>query len=92
MAPSAESDGAPRVAAVLRPAVRLLHDESSTVDVQVRLMSDGRLRRYARQKYATINGRLWSLWSLWQEFIQGVRSTSSLLRAASRLQLPNWLA
>jgi len=89
VAPSAESDGAPRVAAVLRPAVRLLHDESSTVDVQVRLMSDGRLRRYARQKYATINGRLWSLW---QEFIQGVRSTSSLLRAASRLQLPNWLA
>jgi len=69
--------------------LRLLHDESSTVDVQlVRLMSDGRLRRYARLKYVTINGRLWSLW---QEFIQGVRSTSSLLRA-SRLQLPNLLA
>jgi len=69
--------------------VRLLHDESSTVSVQVHLMSDGRLRRYARRKYTTLNGRLLKLW---KEYSDGERSASSLLRAASRLQLPNWLA
>ena len=66
--------------------IRLLHDEAETVSLQVRLMSDGRLRRYARRRYTTVNGRLWDLWT---QYADGKRSASSLLRAASRLQLQN---
>ena len=66
--------------------LRLLHAEAQTVGHQVRLLSDGRLRRYARKKYTDINGRLWKLW---EQYASGERTTSSLLRAASHLQLPN---
>ena len=66
--------------------IKLLNDEAEIVGLQVRLLSDGRLRRYARRTATTVNGRLWKLW---QSFGAGERSTASLLRAASRLQLPN---
>ena len=70
--------------------VKLLHEEASVVSLSVRLLSEGRLRRYARSKYTTVNGRLQSLWD---KFQAGERSTSSLLRACARMQLPiGWLA
>ena len=66
--------------------VRVLHEEASMVSLQVRLLSDGKLRRQSRKKYRELNGRLLTLW---REYAAGERTTSSLLRAASRLQLPN---
>jgi len=66
--------------------VRVLHEEASLVSRQVRLLSDGKLRRQSRKKYRELNGRLLTLW---REYAAGERTTSSLLRAASRLQLPN---
>lgn len=65
--------------------VRLLQDEAKAVHLQLRLLSAGKLRRYGRKKYTAVNGRLWKLWD---EYAAGQRTTSSLLRAASRLQLP----
>jgi len=64
--------------------VRVLHAEAHDVGQQVRLLSDA--RSYARKKYSDINGRLWKLW---EEYAGNERTTASLLRAASRLQLPN---
>ena len=63
-----------------------LAKEKKTRDsLQVPLLSDGKLRRQSRKKYRELNGRLLTLW---REYAAGERTTSSLLRAASRLQLP----
>ena len=69
--------------------IRLLYAEASVATLQARLVSEGRLRRHSRKKYATIDSRLWGLWD---EYAAGNISTSRLLRSASRLQLPNWMA
>lgn len=66
--------------------IRLLHDESGVASLQARLLSEGRLRRHCREKFASIDRRLWALWDDYQA---GKISTSSLLRSASRLQVHN---
>lgn len=65
--------------------IALLHDEAKVVQLQLRLLSENKLRKRARRKYAEINGKLWKLWG---EFAAGTRTTSSMLRAAAHLQLP----
>ena len=69
--------------------IRLLQDESEMVQLQMRLMSDGQLFRYLRRKYVDINNHLWRLW---EQYAAGSYSVSRLLRAACRLQFPNWMA
>jgi len=66
--------------------VRLLHDETGVASLQARLLSEGRLRRHSRKKFALIDCQLWTLWD---EYQAGTISTSSLLHAASRLQVHN---
>jgi len=67
--------------------LKLLHGEATYIGLQVRLLSAGKLQQHARKKYRSLNGRLQKLWD---ELSAGDRSTSSFLRAASHLQLPNW--
>jgi hypothetical protein len=69
--------------------VRLLYAEASVASLQARLLSEGSLRRHSRKKYTVIDSRLWELWD---RYSSGAISTSRLLRSASRLQLPNWMA
>ena len=65
--------------------IRLLHEESSYVTVQILLLSEGKLRRYQRRKYANINDKLMELWS---QYERHEITTSRLLRSCSRLTLP----
>ena len=69
--------------------VVLLHDEACRVRLTVRLLSENRLRKYARRKYSSLTNRLLQLWDSYES---GEVTTSGLLRAASHLQLPNFLA
>ena len=65
--------------------IKLLFDESQYVAVQIRLLSEGKVARYARTKYAAINERLADLW---ERYERKDISTSRLLRSCSRLSLP----
>jgi len=56
--------------------------------VMAKTILHARLRRYARNKFSDINGRLWQLWEL-EEYAPDERTTASPLRATNRLQLPN---
>ena len=60
--------------------VKLLHDEAKLVSIQVRLLSDGKVLRYQKQKYRKQHGQLVNLW---EEFSNGQRSAKNLLRAVS---------
>jgi hypothetical protein len=68
--------------------IKLLHDEAQHARLQVRLLSEGRLRRHVRRNVMSVNGRLQALWD---SYDAGDVSTSTFLRRAARLQLPNWL-
>ena len=68
--------------------IKLLHDEAQHARLQVRLLSEGRLRRHVRRNVMSVNGRLQALWD---GYDAGDVSTSTFLRRAARLQLPNWL-
>lgn len=60
--------------------VKLLHDEAKLVSIQVRLLSDGKVLRYQKQKYRKQHGQLVNLR---EEFSNGQRSAKNLLRAVS---------
>jgi hypothetical protein len=68
--------------------IKLLHDEAQHARLQVRLLSERRLRRHVRRNVMSVNGRLQALWD---SYDAGDVSTSTFLRRAARLQLPNWL-
>ena len=65
--------------------IRLLHEESSYVAVQILLLSEGRLKRYQRKRYAAINTKLMELWTQYENHEV---TTSRLLRSCARLTLP----
>ena len=65
--------------------IRLLNEESLFASLQVKLLSEGKVLKYKRRKYTDINCKLALLW---EEYEEGRRSTSSLLRKCSHLQLP----
>ena len=62
--------------------VPLLHQESQLVTLQLRLVKEGKLRRYQRKRTTTTEGKLFKLWELYES---GEISTSSLLRKCSKL-------
>lgn len=62
--------------------VPLLHHESQLVTLQLRLVREGKLRRYKRKRTTTTEGKLFKLW---ESYETGEISTSSLLRKCSRL-------
>ncbi|KAJ8021616.1 hypothetical protein HOLleu_38868 [Holothuria leucospilota] len=60
----------------------VLHDAAKFVQVQVLLVSEGKLRRLRRRRMQTLEARLFRYWG---EFEDGARSTDRLLRACARL-------
>lgn len=63
----------------------VLHEEAQYVSVQAMLVSEDRLRRYQKSKYADVQGRLQDFWS---QYAAGEMTTSRLLRKASYLFAP----
>ena len=62
--------------------IQLLHKESSLVSLQIRLVSERRLRRHQRTTYKNLQKRLFSLW---HEYEAGQKNTKQLLEASSHL-------
>lgn len=65
--------------------IELLGREAAMVELQAKLVSEDKLKRHQRKKYAHLQGRMFKYWN---EYVEGSRSTSSLLRACSRLYGP----
>ena len=65
--------------------VKLLHEESSKIPVQVRLVSEGKLQRHQKKAFANMQ-RI--IFAYWEEYNNGNRSALQLLRACSRLYGP----
>ena len=65
--------------------VALLHDESRMIPVQVRLVSEGKLRRHQRKVFVDLQRRIFGYW---EEYEGGDRSAIQLLRACARLYGP----
>jgi len=56
---------------------RLVHRESSLLPLQVKLVYEGKLKRYQRKRSRYIQGRIFSFWD---QYAQHQISTSTLLR------------
>ena len=65
--------------------ISLLHDEARLVNIQVKLVSEGRIRQDHRRRYANLQGRIFRYWG---EFAARERDARSLLRACSRVNGP----
>ena len=65
--------------------VALLHDESRMISVQVRLVSEGKLRRHQRKVFVDLQRRILGYW---EEYEGGDRSAIQLLRACTRVYGP----
>ena len=65
--------------------ISLLHDEARLVNIQVKLVSEGRIRQDHRSRYANLQGRIFRYWG---EFAARERDATSLLRACSRVNGP----
>jgi hypothetical protein len=60
----------------------LLKEEASTVDIQIRLVSENLLCKIRRKKYAQLHGRLEEAWDKYEE---DELSTTALLRTISHI-------
>ena len=65
--------------------ISLLHDEARLVNIQVKLVSEGRIRQDHRHRYANLQGRIFRYWG---KFAARERDATSLLRACSRVNGP----
>jgi hypothetical protein len=65
--------------------IALLHEEATLVRLTAIQVSEKRLKRYQRKVYASVQAKLFEAWN---EYIEGRRTTSSLLRACSRFYEP----
>ncbi|CAH1268746.1 Hypp3974 [Branchiostoma lanceolatum] len=65
--------------------VHLLKKEADFVSLQVQQVTYKRLKKYQRARYRSIQGKLFSYW---KDYAEGRRTTSSLLRACSRVYAP----
>ena len=66
--------------------INLLHQESTIVSLQVRLLSDKKLKRQQRLKYKNLQGKLFKYW---EDFIAGEIKTRHLLRVCPHLNGPS---
>ena len=60
--------------------VPLLHSEAQLLQLQMKLVSEKKLKRYHRQRYHSMQGKIFKLWD---EYAEGKRSSSQFLRACS---------
>jgi hypothetical protein len=65
--------------------VRLLHEQAQLVDMQVRLVSEEKLKRRQRKKYRQVEGKLFHNWA---QYIAGDLSAMKLLSRCSYLACP----
>lgn len=65
--------------------VNLLHRESRRTSLQIRLVSEKKLRRIQRKKFRDLQTKIFDLWD---EFKSGARSARKLLKACSYLNGP----
>ena len=70
----------------LYPMVRLLHEQAQLVDIQVRLVSEERLKRRQRKLYRQVQGKILANWA---EYIAGNLSAKQLLSRCTHLISPN---
>ena len=62
--------------------IQLLHREASLVNIQIRRVSDKKLKRHQRSTYRAMQGRLFDLW---KQYKDGQRNSKELLEACSHL-------
>ncbi|XP_006820186.1 uncharacterized protein LOC102808349 [Saccoglossus kowalevskii] len=65
--------------------IPFIYREARLVSIQVRLVKEGKLRRYQQKQYKRIQGKLFNLW---EKYEQREISTSKLLRACSKINGP----
>lgn len=65
--------------------IQLLHREAKLTAIQIRLVSEKKLRRIQRRKYRELQKRIFELW---EQYEAGERSTKRLLKACSYLNGP----
>ena len=65
--------------------IRLLHQESKTVTLQLKLVKASKCARYQRKRYRVLQGKILSLWD---KYNNGTLKTSALLTACSHLHDP----
>ena len=66
--------------------VRLLHEQAQLVNMQVRLVTDQKLKRRQRKPYRQSQGQFFAAWST---FIAGEISPKQLLRRCAHLMCPS---
>ena len=62
--------------------VRLLHEQAQLVDMQVRLVSDEKLKRRQRKQYRQVQGKILANWA---EYVAGDLSAKQLLARCAHL-------
>ena len=65
--------------------IQLLHREATLVNMQIRLVSDKKLKRHQRSTYRTMQR---TLFDLWKQYEDGQRNSKELLEACSHLVQP----
>ena len=65
--------------------INLLYSETDLVNLQVRLVSDGKLTRVQRTKYVKLQKKVFELWD---EYNSGTKTAKKLLKACSHLNGP----
>lgn len=65
--------------------IQLLHEEAKLVSLQIRLVSERKLKRMQRSVYRQLQSRIFTLW---EEYKSGERTSKQLLRACARLYGP----
>ena len=68
--------------------VRLLQKEAECVDLQVKLVSDGKLTRRQKKKYVQVHAKLNHVWN---EYEQGTKTAGQLLKACAYIYGPIWI-
>ena len=65
--------------------VRLLQNEAECVDLQVKLVSDGKLARRQKKKYVKLHAKLNDVWT---EYEQGTKTAGQLLKSCAHMYGP----
>ena len=65
--------------------IQLLHEEAKLVSLQIRLVSERKLKRMQRSVYRQLQSRIFTLW---KKYKSGERTSKQLLRACARLYGP----
>ena len=65
--------------------IKLLHQEAQLTAIQIRLVSEKKLRRIQRRKYRDLQAKIFDLW---EQYDNNERSTRQLLKACSFLNGP----